>query len=85
MPRKSMTVLELMNALAQFGPEDEVWIAVPSGDHWGNILAERVRANEIDYALIQWSDYHESMKVSGDDPDDDARTVLMIGNSERDR
>jgi hypothetical protein len=79
--RNCMTVYDLRRVLEQFDDNDFVYLAAPSHDHWGRVLALPVE--EVEEVPIRWSDYHDQYQIVGVDEDWDGGdlqiTVVGLG------
>ena len=52
---------DLIAQLSCFDDEDDIYLAFPSGDYWGRVLAKEV--SEVSTEQVAWSDYHNSYKL----------------------
>lgn len=79
-----MKKIDLINELSCFNDDDEIFIAFPSGDYWGSVLAKEV--TEITHEQVVWSDYHNTHKIVDDEKlekgyydDEELKKVVMLG------
>lgn len=79
-----MKKIDLINELSCFNDDDEIFIAFPSGDYWGSVLAKEI--TEIKHEQVVWSDYHNTNKVVDDEKlekgyydEEELKEVVMLG------
>jgi len=71
-----MTVQQLIEQLKNCNQDAVVAFQYPSGDYWHTQLAGVVRS--IGVQTVQWSDYHDELKLQEDEEDENSREVVLI-------
>jgi hypothetical protein len=75
-----MKIGKLIDWLQQFDEDTDVYIAQPSHNYWGDVVAAKIA--DIDLADITYSDYHRAMQVvtnkDTDVEEDDIKEVVLL-------
>ncbi len=58
---ETLTVKQLIGALAKFHPDMPVMVAHSTGDHWGSVIALDI--NEAKLEEVRWSGYHDAFRI----------------------
>ena len=73
----TMTVGELRELLSGHDNDTRVFLAVPSGDYWGTVLARPLVTG--DQTLIEWEDRSSSYILTDEGHDEDREWALVLG------
>lgn len=61
----TMTKLELLEALKEFNDEDEIYVAIQTGDYWRHVAVKPV--TKLESTTVKYSDYLQSFELISDD------------------
>lgn len=74
---------ELIAQLSCLDDDDDICLAFPSGDYWGNVLAKEI--SDVSEEKVTWSDYHNSYKMVDEEDeekgwyeDDELKKVIVL-------
>jgi len=85
----TMTVGEMIERLQEFDENTPVVFSYEYGDYWRNICANTAGRDDVDEGEVEWSNYHNSWKLSKDsdefedgedaEGDDERQVAVVIG------